>query len=78
MESEKSQILNSERYLRRFVSRVNADEKVASSWVRAQSFSTVLSDSDSQKKFGRQVFEHLSTPAIAEPADLLRHVRHQY
>jgi hypothetical protein len=35
--------------------------------VEAQSFSTVLSDSDSQKKFGRQVFEHLSTPAIAEP-----------
>ena len=35
--------------------------------VQAQSFSTVLSDSDSQKKSGRQVFEHLSTPAIAEP-----------
>lgn len=35
--------------------------------VQAQSFSTVLSDSDSQKKFGRQVFERLSTPAIAEP-----------
>jgi hypothetical protein len=36
--------------------------------VQAQSFSTMpQDDSDSQRKLGPQRFEHLSTPAIAEP-----------
>ena len=36
--------------------------------VQAQSFSTMPQDnSDSQRKPGHQRFEHLSTPAIAEP-----------